>query len=187
MESNTLHWSTVHRCQEALDALDQLETQQADIAKLIEAGGAMKNAIDHLIQVENSTEDDDGRFGLDDLNGAWSSVGKYCKAWDAAKSAAPAQQPKRLTDEEIERAVRESIPEMSHVGLAPNDAAALKMARAFMERGLRYARDNGYIGGLSVDDAVKVAYDWFEGPIDNGPGSDYDKLRARLTAKLQGK
>jgi len=43
-----------------------------------------------------------------------------------------------------------------------------------------------HIGGLSVDDAVKVAYDWFEGPVDNGPGSDYDKLRARLTAKLQG-
>jgi hypothetical protein len=43
-----------------------------------------------------------------------------------------------------------------------------------------------HLGGLSVDDAVKVAYDWFEGPVDNGPGSDYDKLRARLTAKLQG-
>jgi hypothetical protein len=49
------------------------------------------------------------------------------------------------------------------------------------------AKWKGIVKGVHVDDAVKVAYDWFEGPVDNGPGSDYDKLRARLTAKAQGK
>jgi hypothetical protein len=31
-----------------------------------------------------------------------------------------------------------------------------------------------------VDQVVEVAFDWFD-TVDNGPGSDYDKLRARLS------
>ena len=86
------------------------------------------------------------------------------------------QQPKRLTDAEVDRIVNGQFTR----------EIAYAIQREAWSSALRYARDNGYFGGLSVDDAVKVAYDWFEGPVDNGPGSDYDKLRARLTAKLQG-
>jgi hypothetical protein len=32
----------------------------------------------------------------------------------------------------------------------------------------------------TLDQVVEVAFDWFD-TVDNGPGSDYDKLRARLS------
>lgn len=65
---------------------------------------------------------------------------------------------KELSDEEIEHIVVESIPEMSHVGLAPNDASALKMARAFMECGIRYARDNNYLAPTKEERPVVLAF-----------------------------
>jgi len=37
---------------------------------------ALLYAVDHLIEVENSTENDDGKWGLDDLNEAWEQVRK---------------------------------------------------------------------------------------------------------------
>jgi hypothetical protein len=102
---------------------------------------------------------------------------KMTEALSALDQLEAQQQPKRLTDAEVDRIVNGQFTR----------EIAYAIQREAWSSALRYARDNGYFGGLSVDDAVKVAYDWFEGPVDNGPGSDYDKLRARLTAKAQGK
>ena len=33
----------------------------------------------------------------------------------------------------------------------------------------------------TLDQVVEAAFDWFDSPVDNGPGSDYDHLRARLS------
>jgi len=36
----------------------------------------------------------------------------------------------------------------------------------------------------TVDQMARWAFDWFEGPVDNGPGSDLDKLRAHLQKRI---
>lgn len=95
----------------------------------------------------------------------------------------PAEPGKVLTGEEIKRIVEDDITEMSHVGLAPNDAAALKMSRAFMERGLRYARDNGYLAsaaGLTVEEALRAITPFTSNEV-------MEHYRARLTAAIEAK
>jgi DNA repair exonuclease SbcCD ATPase subunit len=63
-------------------ANDQLEAQQADIGKLIEAGDAMAKEVDRFIAPNEYTS-------------------KMQSAWEAAKSAAPAQQQPSITVETL--------------------------------------------------------------------------------------
>lgn len=74
------------------------------------------------------------------------------------------QQSKRLTDEEIERIANYESEFPKHFG-----------------DGLRYARDNGYLGGLSVGELVSLFDE-----IVKLDSQGRDVLRARLTAKLNG-
>lgn len=179
--------------------------QHPDIAKLIEAGDAMaKAAMDFLECTPKQTPRGDLRTA--------------CSAWQAAKSSAPAQQPrvryrskvsgmwyetlgaagdvdcvevdgvqfcqentpkcltqqpKRLTDEDIERIANYESEFPKHFG-----------------DGLRYARDNGYLGGLSVEDAMDVLEDAVNDMDDLRLGKrehmSLNDYRARLTAKLNG-
>mgnify|MGYP003479221479 CR=1 FL=1 len=62
-----------------------------------------------------------------------------------AQAEAQEAQAGELSDEEVGRAAMDSIPADSHVGLALDQDGAIDMARAFFERGLRYARDHGYL------------------------------------------
>jgi hypothetical protein len=63
----------------------------------------------------------------------------------AKEAEAQEAQAGELSDEEVGRAAMDSIPADSHVGLALDEDGAIDMARAFFERGLRYARDHGYM------------------------------------------
>jgi hypothetical protein len=86
------------------------------------------------------------------------------------------QQPKRLTDEEIERLRDEG----EYMG---------EELAGFLS-GLRYARDNGYLGGLSVEDAMDVLEDAVNDMDDLRLGKrehmSLNDYRTRLTAKLNG-
>jgi hypothetical protein len=125
------------------------------------------------------------------------------------------QQPKRLTDDEIERILDEDDAEAERNG--ENDPRTYKdneVYEMYMERassymdgkrdGLRYARDNGYLGGLTVDEVMEEVEPFIEDGINqihdhsSDHGFQYDigspnwertmnDLRARLTAKLRGK
>ena len=204
-------WGTAQEKIRAIDAaLDRLEAQQQpDIAKLIEAGDALFEWVDgaHL--------DADVSF----TKRAEEERGPILEAWHAAKSAAPAQQPrvryrskvsgmwyetleaagdvdcvevdgvqfcqengvkcltqqqpKRLTDEDIERIANYESEFPKHFG-----------------DGLRYARDNGHLGGLSVEEVMEViALYFFERhatAIGHKGSPIYDDFRARLTAKANG-
>jgi hypothetical protein len=133
--------------------------QQADIAKLIEAGDAMVDCIKRLRAL--------------DL-GANRPSFSYVEEWEAAKSAAPAQQqPKRLTDEEIDSYARTYTHPYS----------------TEIRRALIKFRDNGYMGGLSVGDAEQVVKEWCLDWCERvAPDEkDWSDLRARLIAKAQGK
>jgi hypothetical protein len=175
MESNTLHWSTVHRCQEAIAALDQLEAQQKPTDEQLYAQAMADVTPESLERMD-----------------------RRAQAIDANRAQ---QQPKRLTDEEIERILDEDDAEAERNG--ENDPSAYKndeVYEMYMERassykygkrdGLRYARDNGYIGGLSVEEVMKEIQDWALGAdaaMYQPDESDFNRLRALLTAKAQGK
>lgn len=154
-----------HQLQQALAALDRLEAQQPDIAKLIEA-----------VTLMEAYE----QAGGDNWWKAWDAV-KY-----AAKSAAPAQQqPERLTDEEIVkisiRFANEFDGGLNRLGPKANCAGLISAA-------LEHARDNGYIGGLSVEDATEVAYGHTSKWLDKTLSEAYkSELRASLTAKLNNR
>ena len=82
------------------------------------------------------------------------------------------QQPKRLTDEDIERIANYESEFPKHFG-----------------DGLRYARDNGYLGGLSVEEVEKAVIACAESASSLSSSLIYielSDLRARLTAKLNG-
>ena len=150
----------------SMSAIDRLEAQQQpDIGKLIETGDAMAYVL----------------RGLSDVATILAS------AWHAAKSAAPSQQqPKRLTDEEIERiAVIDNVDAEQAAYLEKIGKQGIYLDG--MMHALRYTRDNGHIGGLSVDEAQECLVDHL-----TQYGADWSEkarhsLRARLTAKLQGK
>lgn len=107
------------------------------------------------------------------------------KALSALDRLEAQQHPRWLTDEEIER-IAEVVPPPSK---AKTYAEFCAEGSGF-ERGLRYARDNGYIGGLSVEEAMNAVEDSI---TDERVGDfnyeklDRDNLRSSLTAKLQGK
>jgi hypothetical protein len=95
------------------------------------------------------------------------------------------QQPKRLTDEEIKAEMMrydESLEQSTNF----DATEVLQMGTAY-GAGMRHARDSGYLGGLTVDEATEVAYrhtsEWLDKTLYEAYKSE---LRARLTAKLQG-
>lgn len=144
--------------------------QQADITKLIEAGDAMQGLMD-------------GRpVGQEHVDASM--------AWDSAKTAVPAQQPKRLTDEEIERIAElhfeEEVKTMEAGGEdADGDPVIHRAFKGAMVKShadaIRYARDHGYLGGLSVEDVREVLRDWYKGLSEPQEAEFID----RLTAKAQ--
>jgi hypothetical protein len=149
----------------ALAALDRLEAQQHDIAKLIEAGDSMFRELAHI----------------------YGSGITQMTAWTIAKSAATAQQqPKRLTDDTAR-------------SLAKHFNEILKEGHGFtkiqlFEAAIVYARDNGYLGGLSVEEVMEALGDWITDPMKDLPmewrqlaALGKDRFRARLTAKLNGR
>lgn len=153
MESNTLHWSTVHRCQEAIAALDQLETQQKPTDEQLYAQAMADVTPESLERMD-----------------------RRAQAIDANRAQ---QQPKRLTDEEIERIRLSRQREDGRM-------ASTKYGYGFRD-GPRHARDNGYLGGLSVEEVIKEVQDWALGAdaaMYQPDESDFNRLRARLTAKL---
>lgn len=97
-----------------------------------------------------------------------------------------AQQPKRLTVEEIERLADEAGYEMA-ASIASGRIKENPRPIDWIAFAIRYARDQGYIGGLTVDEAMEVARkadkDWHDYYDDEEFWSD---LRARFTSKHQG-
>ncbi len=54
--------------------IDQTIEELGSSRRLDQPSESLIDAVEHLIEVENSTEDDDGRFSLDDLNSAWTET-----------------------------------------------------------------------------------------------------------------
>jgi len=79
-----------------------------------------------------------------------------------AQAEAQEAQGMELSDEEVGRAAMDSIPADSHVGLALDQDGAIDMARAFFERGLRYARDHGYLKPSQAIGEQKPVVRWEE-------------------------
>jgi len=79
-----------------------------------------------------------------------------------AQAEAMEAQGMELSDEEVGRAAMDSIPADSHVGLALDQDGAIDMARAFFERGLRYARDHGYLKPSQAIGEQKPVVRWEE-------------------------
>ena len=96
-----------------------------------------------------------------------------------------AQHPgKMLTDEEIDH-IADTTPPPSRA----KSYAEYCAEEAGFVRGLRYARDNGYLApaaGLTVEEVIGVVIQWYDSPIDYGH-SDGEELYARLTAAIEAK
>ena len=75
-----------------------------------------------------------------------------------AQAEAQEAQAGELSDEEVGRAAMDSIPADSHVGLALDQDGAIDMARAFFERGLRYARDHYLKPSQAIGEQKPVAW-----------------------------
>lgn len=123
----------------------------------------------------------------DDRQMAYRILDKALAALDRLQSQ-QSQQPKRLTEEEIER-----IVDQTEIDLRIVHGNAKFDPETFAHECFRYARDHGYIGGLTVDVVMEVVDEWLWF-IVFGNESEYQKaanrgpkmndLRARLTAKL---
>jgi hypothetical protein len=64
------------------------------------------------------------------------------------------------------------------LGLIESSLAVLRSGATLMQQLEQDAADQ--CKTPTLDQVVEVAFDWFD-TVDNGPGSDYDKLRARLS------
>jgi hypothetical protein len=174
---------------DALAALDQLEAHQADIGKLVDE---VSNTVQAVVAAFER------KCGLSEYSDKNKSLVKSMRdaadallygTYTAAKSAAPAQQqPKRLTDEEIKAEMMrydESLEQNTNFDVTE----VLQMGTAY-GAGMRYARDNGYLGGLSVEEVMSEVHEALVAKgikfSDKTLPVEQD-LRARLTAKLQGK
>lgn len=141
--------------EDAISALDRLEAQQPRVRYRSKVSGMWYETLEAAGDVDCVEVDGVG----------------FCQE-NGAECLTSQQQPKRLTDEDIERIANYESEFPNHFG-----------------DGLRYARDNGYLGGLSVEEVEKVALTWLQ--LDCGISEaidkeDMDDLRARLTAKLNG-
>jgi hypothetical protein len=87
------------------------------------------------------------------------------------------QQPKRLTDGMIETVV--NLERRLYLRESCSGTEADIYARG-VRSGLTQARDNGLCGGLSVEEVMEVV----DSEVQHEP--DRWRVRARLTAKLQG-
>jgi len=101
---------------------------------------------------------------------------------------------KRLTEEEIERILNELGVEKPKMCFTSGPKF---WCRQTAEEVLRYARDKGYIGGLTVDEAMEVAEPFIEAEaeMEDGARGNWETkhqkyqamtmdLRARFTSKL---
>jgi hypothetical protein len=166
--------STYPKVQAALAILQAAKDRPQPAAdRLIEAGDAMVAAINKVAY----------------------DVGGLTSVWHAAKSAAPAQQAKRLTDEEIGRVALTLYPPDEVNDGCPWYGHRRAIEDTACKVALRYARDNGYLGGLTVEEVMEVVTnaledhdnaEWRSPPISYNAERDR-LLRARLTAKLNSK
>lgn len=130
---------------------------------------------------------DDVKSALDRLEVKQPTRTMDMDAIELTASLTAPQQSKRLTDEEIGRYVSREYERACDAELS-FDGDALR-------RSLIDARGHGYLGGLTVDEVMEVVVralddhdntNWQSPPISYN--AERDKLlRARLTAKLQGK
>ena len=119
----------------------------------------------------------------------WGTAQEKIRAIDAALDRLEAhQQPKRLTN----NMVTEEIIKYDDLLEQNTDIAVdvrLQMGTAY-GAGMRHARDNGHLGGLSVEEVMEViALYFFERhatAIGHKGSPIYDDFRARLTAKANG-
>ena len=65
------------------------------------------------------------------------------------------------------------------LGLIESSLAVLRSGATLMQELDKAAADQ--CKTPTLDQVVEAAFDWFDSPVDNGPGSDYDHLRARLS------
>ena len=131
---------------------------QPAVDKLIEAGDAMHDHIGRLLDL---------RLVGDLRTECYVVRNRYI----AAKSAAPVDAPKVLTDDEVVRLAEQASQDIG------TQAAIVGV--------LKYARDNGYLAPAKVDvDAVyELVENWLLTWVEktDPEASDYSDLRARLT------
>lgn len=147
-----------------------------DTNKIREALNAAHGYIEYqyrrALEVSEQRAIDGTRLDLDNINEALAELDK-------------AQQPgKMLTDEEIDH-IADTTPPPSRA----KSYAEYCAEEAGFVRGLRYARDNGYLApaaGLTVEEVIGVVIQWYDSPIDYGH-SDGEELYARLTAAIEAK
>ena len=65
------------------------------------------------------------------------------------------------------------------LGLIESSLAVLRSGATLMQELDKASADQ--CKTPTLDQVVEAAFDWFDSPVDNGPGSDYDHLRARLS------
>lgn len=106
----------------------------------------------------------------------------------AAKIKAEMMPAKRLTDNDVAEEIIKYDELLNQNTEIPVDVR-LQMGTAF-GAGMRHARDNGYLGGLTVEEVEEAFFGNLyvignEGAYIEGVEEFYDDLRARLTAKLK--
>ena len=163
----------INRNRDAMSAVDRLQAQQQPT---LVGGGGM--TADEAMEIIDQATDEDLKRNDPDL---WERLRVefdffLSRKRDAAKSATPPQQqPKRLTDENIKSIVAIAFP-------TDTKTESIRGMEDGFAMGLRYARDQGYLGGLTVEDVMEIVGNWRR---DNYMGltrneADQD-LRGRLT------
>ncbi len=79
LRDGEVRFFTTEELNAMLSTIDQTMEELENTRKLDQPSEALIDSVAHLIEVENSTEDDDGRFSLDDLNEAWERVQRSVK------------------------------------------------------------------------------------------------------------
>ena len=60
----------------------EIERLRSLVQELVDTGHKMRLAVGDLTVIENAMEDDDGSYGLDDLNTAWIRLAQAAMDWD---------------------------------------------------------------------------------------------------------
>lgn len=66
----------------AAASVAEIERLRSLVQELVDTGHKMRLAVGDLTVIENAMEDDDGSYGLDDLNAAWIRLAQAAMDWD---------------------------------------------------------------------------------------------------------
>lgn len=148
---------------------------------------------DSLLAYAEWSGADDTLYRLDVKREPYVKLYKLPRGWAVCSDRSVVAGDIELTPDGFKRKIGKLWPSKSKVERKPSQLDRIEKRLGLIESSLAVLRSGATLmqeldkaapdqcKTPTLDQVVEAAFDWFDSPVDNGPGSDYDHLRARLS------